>query len=260
MIARLLFFLSALVVIQPNAHASDAQAALEKLTNAWRWSNYWFGRADVAELGEPNSQARVVLFWSRVESTDIVGLCASGPRLCFAYSGFTSLGSGPLQAGAGLLEAAKLSVQEGLGGVGPTRIGRTRIQVRETEFAELTIKVPRLDIPDAVRLRLTPLDAPEKARYLVKNLGCAPAGGNRGTGCEGSLVFSFYGPKDPKWFVLRSCSNACPIRGESVFSLSKGAFSEWVATVGGYIDSQEEVNRFKAKILAAEMIRLESER
>jgi len=74
-------------------------------------------------------------------------------------------------------------------------------------------------------------------------------------GCSGSLVFAYYGPEDPDWFVLRSCSTACEFKGEAVEMLQRGD-REWELTSAGFVENPSDVERLKRQIEKAAMFRL----
>ncbi len=44
-----------------------------------------------------------------------------------------------------------------------------------------------------------------------------------------------YGEKDPRWFVLRSCSTACEFKGEAVEMLRRGDRG-WEVTSAGLVN------------------------
>ncbi len=132
-----------------------------------------------------------------------------------------------------------------------------RLKLADFEFEEKSITMPPLGLPNSISRRVIPGEAPREAKRLRREFVCWEVDNKRPPGCTGSLAFAYYNEADPYWFVLRTCSPACPsrFRGESIQFLTRRVWG-WAVTSGGHMNSpKDEVARFKQKIEQAEMFR-----
>ena len=252
---RLLSHIALVWLMVGKLFAADAKPTLDQIVEGWRWQNYWLDRDDSRSLGVPGTTLRVVLFWSKDDLNSLVGLCAGGPRLCIAYAGFAITGRMQFEEELSGIDAVRRFGQGGFGGIVPKRNVRTKLTVEDLEIVEQLITLPVLNDSFVAQKRSPTNEALAQVEVLTKQIVCGLKTKIRNKGCHGTLIFSYYAPSDPYWFVLRSCSAGCSSKGETVLGLTRGPFERWVATIGGYVAEPSSVRRLKARILGAEMVR-----
>jgi hypothetical protein len=236
-----------------------ADEVLERIVENWRWSYYWFGENGVDDVYSVGKRVSMLVFWTKNEIRPIRGICSTELLRCVAYSGvyFEPFGrrmemtrnSTPHQAflafvNSGFRDAAHVLAIEGL-------------KTADFLFEEKSIALPAMRPPSSILRREIPAGASRDAERVKRLFGCSSAGAKtRPPGCTGNLVFAYYGAADPYWFVMRSCSMACELRGESVEMLTRGDHG-WEVTSAGFIGGPKAtVAYLKHQIAKAAMLRL----
>jgi hypothetical protein len=249
-----------LLTIRPGICDEISATAFEKLVDNWRWSHYWFGYSGVDDVYVPGEKISALVFWTKKGRRPKVGLCSSRLSICAAYSGpFLNprIERANIDPGKSLQQAFASFVAGGFGGteryVGPLE----RLSLADFSFEAVTVTLPPIEPPASISARTIPAGARAEAQRLMPLLKCRNPETAGLTICSGALVFAFFGPADPYWFVLRTCSPSCGSAGESIEELTRGDRG-WEVTSRGLVNSpQAEVDRLKRQILKAEMFRLE---
>ena len=188
----------------------------DRIVENWRWSHYWFGKTGIDDAYVEGKKVSVLIFWTKSDSQPIRGLCSTELSLCVAYSGVyldpreRRMRMAPNVAPQ---QAFTSWVNDGLRD--PTAlIGVQGLSMADFEVVEKSVTLPVLEPPSSITHRAVPEKAAKEAERVKRLFGCWGVDAEtRPQGCSGSLVFSYYGDKDPYWFVLRSCSTACELKG-----------------------------------------------
>jgi hypothetical protein len=235
--------------------------ALDQLVENWRWSHYWFGKTGIDDVYVPGKRVSALIFWTKKDRRAKTGLCSSDLSLCIAYSGpYLSPRAERVRIDprTSLQQAFASFVNGAFGGdedyIGP----KERLRPGDFDSEEKVITLPTLDMPSSISAHAVPEEASREAERVKRLLGCGPLDAkSRPSGCGGTLVFAFYGPADPYWFVWRTCSASCEFGGDAIEELTRGDRG-WEVTSGGFINSPKaEVERLKQQIQKAEMFRLQ---
>lgn len=238
---------------------SSAQT-FDRLVEGWRWSRYWFGSSGVDDVYSPGKKITALVFWTKKERRPKRGLCSSDLSLCVAYSGPYLTPHAErvrIDPKTPLQQAFASFVSSGFGGDEVYQSVAERLHPADFDFEEKVVTLPPMDAPSPVLTRTVPEEASREAQRVRRLLGCGPIDArSRPAGCSGTLVFAFYGPADPYWFVLRTCSAACEFGGDAIEELTRGDRG-WEVTSGGFVNSpRAEVERLRQQIQKAEMFRL----
>lgn len=260
-IARLTYAALALVALTGGLFAAEtADRVIDRITETWRWSNYWFGKTGIEVPYATGQTVSALVFWNGNEIQPLRGLCSSELGACMVYAG-VYLDPAPrrmkIAPGVGLRQAFMTFIGDGF------RDSSHILAIKDMTAADFQIQeksviLPALEAPSAILRREIPADAQTEAEKVKQVFRCAdPQNKAPADGCSGSLAFAYYSADDPYWFVLRSCSEACEFKGESVETLRRGDHG-WEVTSAGFIDSPKaEVERLKQQIEKAEMFRLQ---
>ncbi|HLG98794.1 MAG TPA: hypothetical protein VKX49_20955 [Bryobacteraceae bacterium] len=248
----------AIFVVGRSLYGDAADEMFDRIAENWRWSHYWFGKTGIDDVYVEGKQISALIFWTKSESQPIHGLCSSELGACVAYSGVYLDPAGrrmqmapntrPRQAfrsfiSSGFADSSHIIAVEG-------------IKPSDFESAEKSITLPALDPPSSISRREVPAEAGKEGERIKRLFRCwGVESETKPNGCSGSLVFAYYGPRDPYWFVLRSCAAACDFKGEAVEMLRRGDRG-WEITSAGFVDNPKEAERLKEQIEKAEMIRL----
>jgi len=237
---------------------TTSRDVFDRLAENWRWSRYWFGKTGIEDVYSEGKRVSVLMFWTKGTRRSKSGFCSTELSLCVALTG-PYLDPSPermhVDKSIDLIDAFRLFVQSDFGGAESYLSSAERLSAIDFETNETFVTLPPLTPPASVLQKVVPLEALEEADRLKQLLGC----GGRGRGapalpCSGTLVFAFYGPADPYWFVLRTCSDACQFRGSTVQELTRGDRG-WEITSRGYV-SGSDVEHLKQQIEKAEMFRI----
>jgi hypothetical protein len=239
----------------------SAQQPVDRLVENWRWSHYWFGKTGIDDVYAPGKRINALIFWAKTDRRSKTGLCSTELSACIAYSGpYLSPHAERIRIvpGTTLQQAFASFVNGAFGGdedyIGPNE----RLRPGDFDSEERSLTLPTLDAPSSIAGRVVPQEASREAERVRRLLGCGPPDAkSRPSGCGGTLVFAFYGPADPYWFVWRTCAASCEFGGDAIEELTRGDRG-WEVTSGGFINSpKSEVERLKQQIQKAEMIRLQ---
>lgn len=240
--------------------SSAGKDVFDRLVENWRWSRYWFGKTGIDDVYSEGKQVSVLIFWTKQGRRPKSGMCSTELSLCIAYSGPQLSPSAERMHIGGrtsVMESFHEFVSSQFGGAESYINAAERLAVTDFEIAETSVTMPALTPPASVVEKIVPAEARREADRVKRLLGCG--GGETSApaqSCSGTLVFAFYGPADPYWFVLRTCSAACQFKGSIVEELTRGD-AGWEVTSRGYISSPTtEVERLKQQIEKAEMFRL----
>lgn len=260
-LGRFIYVALALVAVSDGSRAADsADQVLDRIAETWRWSHYWFGKTGIDDLYATGRKVSAPVFWNNNGNRPVRGLCSSDLGACLAYSG-AYLDPAPRRMDV----APNVSPQQAFmafvsdGFRDSSHILAIRgMTAADFQLQETSVILPTLEPPSAISHRDVPPEARTEAEKVKLVFRCSEAQNEKPTeGCSGSLVFGYYGPEDPYWFVLRSCAEACEFKGESVETLRRGDHG-WEVTSAGFIDSPKaEVERLKQQIQKAEMFRLQ---
>src|SRR5215472_1544234 len=110
----------ALVLVSGFAVCQEPSSQdIERLTENWRWSHYWFGKTGIDDVYTPGKKINALIFWTRKDRRPKTGLCSSDLSICVAYSGrYLSPQAERMQIGAktSLQQAFASFVSSGFGG------------------------------------------------------------------------------------------------------------------------------------------------
>ena len=235
---------------------SEGDRAVGKIVRNWQWSNYWFKST---ALGSSYIEGRIisaVVFWSKNSVVPINGMCSVDLGLCVTYSGFYFDPKGRrmlIPKNASAQNAAKSFVESGF--QDDEYLTTLSISPLSFVFETRVITLPKLVLPKVIDPKLFVTTRVEAER-AVKVLSCQGNPKVVKTGCTGYFTFSNYREEDPYWFVYRSCSSSCVIRGDAVMELTRSD-RRWEATSRGLIDRPDEVTRLKFLIEGASMFSIE---
>jgi hypothetical protein len=253
-------FISLVALVTRVASAQTANQVIEQVFENWHWTRFWFGRTGVEGHYEVGKRISALVFWETSKPYNLKGLCSTELSRCVAYAGRYlapyELGIS-IESNSTATDAFRNWVNHGFSD-GRQLVGFPDLTMEDFKLQVQTITLPLLVPPPSVLNRTEPPEAFREAERIRKLFGCTdqtlPARLGR---CTGSLVFAYYGERDPYWFVLRSCSANCKFKGESVEMLTRGD-NGWEVTSGGLLRGRKsEIERFKTQILRAEMFRLQ---
>jgi hypothetical protein len=259
---RALFAVLVLLLTAGGGVCDDSsEQAVARLIENWRWSSYWFGSSGVDDVYVSGKEINALVFWTKKDRRSKTGLCSSELSLCVAYSGpYLDPHAERMQIGPNtpIRDAFDSFVNSGFGGDESYLPSSARLRSADFDSEEKLLTLPTIGEPSSILKRAVPEGASQEAQRMKRLLGCGPIGARSGrSGCAGTLVFAFYGPADPYWFVWRACSTACEFGGDAIEELTRGD-SGWEVTSRGFIDRPEaEVERLKQQVRRAEMFRLQ---
>jgi hypothetical protein len=260
-LARFTYIALALVAVSDGSRAADAaDQVVDRIVETWRWSHYWFGKTGIDGSYAAGRKVSALVFWNDNENRPMRGLCSSELGACLVYSG-AYLDPAPrrmeIAPNVSARQAFMAFVTDGFRDSSHI-LAIEGMRAADFQSQETSIILPTLEAPTAISHRDVPAEARTEAEKVKQVFRCSDAQNETPTeGCSGSLVFAFYGPEDPYWFVVRSCSEACEFKGESVEMLRRGDHG-WEVTSAGFIDRPKaEVERLKQQIEKAEMFRLQ---
>ena len=273
-----------------------ARQVFDQIMENLRYSRYWYGTPSIGDGYAEGKQVSALIFWTKKDRRSKIGLCFSNLRSCFATRGDQIVPEmEQMSIGRSLTakEAFESFVENGLDAntikilpqivqpplakappvgssnttvpkVPSTSVGQPfsfpkRLSLADFEYVETTITLPALGLPASISHREIPKEAAGEAKRIKQYYTCWYSNSVRPPGCTGSLVFAYYQEMELNWFVLRTCSSACPsgFQGDSIQLLRRGD-GGWEASGGGGLNSpKEEVARLKQKIEQAEMFRLQ---
>jgi hypothetical protein len=226
----------------------------------WQWSHYWFGKTGIDDIYTPGRTITALVFWTKKDRRPKNGLCSSDLSVCVAYSGpylSPHVERTRIDPRVPLQQAFASFVNGSFGGDENYISANERLHPNDFDLEVKPITLPTLQTPSSISAGAVPAEASQEAQRLKRLLGCGPLDGKRPNGCSGTLVFAFYGPADPYWFVLRTCLATCEFGGDAIEELTRGDRG-WEVTSGGFINSpKSEVERLKQQIQKAEMFRLQ---
>ena len=235
--------------------------AFDRLVENWRWSHYWFGKTGIDDVYAPGRRIDALIFWTKKDRRSKTGLCSADLSFCVAYSGpylAPRAARMRIDPKTPLPKALASFVNSGFGGDENNMAANERLHPDDFDSRAEAITLPTLGPPLSISARAVPKEASGEAERVKRLLGCGPLDAtSHPSGCSGTLIFALYGPSDPYWFVLRTCSASCDFHGEAIEELTRGDRG-WEVTSGGFIKSpMEEVERLKQQIQKAEMFRLQ---
>jgi len=251
--------ISGLTAASRGVSEDVAGKVFSRIVENWRWSYYWFGKTGIDDVYVSGKKISALFFWSTKPMRPMRGFCSSDISRCVAYEGVylapleREMGISPRASSqqafgtfvsSGFRDPKYLSLIEGL-------------SLADFESKERLVTLPDLGPPSSISRREIPADAAHEAERIARQLARGASSAEARPDCRCSLVFAYYGPNDPYWFVLRTCSTACEFKGKAIEMLSRGDRG-WEATSGGYIDAPaSDVERLEHQIERAEMFRLE---
>jgi hypothetical protein len=232
-----------------------------RLVEGWRWSRYWFGSTGIDDVYTAGKNIEALVFWTKKDRRPKSGLCSSDLSLCIAYSGpylSPHVERSHIDPKTPIKQAFISFVTNGFGGDESYMNASGQLHPTDFDSEEIAVTLPAVDAPASILTRTVPQGASQEAQRLKRLLGCAPLDAeNHLDSCTGTLVFAFYGPTDPYWFVSRTCSTACPFGGDAIQELTRGD-TGWEIRSAGFVNTpRAEVERLKAQVQKAEMFRLQ---
>lgn len=252
------FSLTALAILLTGsaAHAGAPDEVFQRIVENWRWQHYWFGKTGIDDFYREGKQVSALIFWNMNQMQPIRGMCSPNLQTCVAYSGIY-LDPAPrrmqMPASATARQGFDAFVSSGLSD--PAHItSADGLKSSDFQSTEISITLPALNPPDAISRREVSAEERKEAERISRLFRCT---GERATvpgGCKGELIFAYHGPDDPYWFVLRSCSEACTSKAETVEMLRRGD-TGWEITSAGLVENQKEIERLKGQIERAAMFR-----
>lgn len=255
-----MFVVLALVAFCGHSSAVEtANQVVGRITENWRWSHYWFDKTGIDDHYMAGRKVSALVFWNSSDNRPIRGLCSSELGICLAYVGpFLDPEPRRMTIAPEISDLSAFTTFVGNGFQDRSHLLAIRgTTVTDFQRQQLSILLPVLEPPSAILHHDIPSQARTDAEEVKRVFRCSEEDSKAPTeACSGSLVFAYHGAEDPYWFVLRSCSQACEFRGESVEMLRRGDHG-WEVTSAGFIDRpQTEVDRLKQQIEKAEMFRL----
>ena len=250
----------AVLSVSRGVYGDSADQVYDRIVENWRWSHYWFGKTGIDDVYVEGKKISALIFWNKNDSQPIRGLCSTDLSLCVAYSGVYL---DPLERriqmarGATAPQAFESFVKSGLGDSSHI-LAVGGLRPADFQFEEKSVTLPAWDLPASILQKRVPAEATRESARLKRLYGCESSESkSRSRACGGTLVFAFYGPADPYWFMLWTCPSGCGSDGDAIQELTRGDRG-WEVTSGGAINSPKaEVERLKQRILKAEMLRLQ---
>lgn len=233
-----------------------AEAQVQRLTEHWRWMQYWQGSTELGEKYQPGTQATLLIFWPRQSNYTALGFCSHELRVCQMYLN---------PAGDfGLKELQMFPIEE-------PRQGFSRFidealapeasppKPKETDFETgmATLTLPPLDPPPGIAERKPA--SRDRIEALAQLFACSLEKPD----CKNHVLIPFFGEADFVVPVYSECARNC-----TASDVPAVTFFEWKAVLGGGNagawwrakpfpeTTPAEVTRLRAKIQQALMTEL----
>lgn len=249
-----------LMVAGTSAQVSNADQHVERLIERWRWKQYWQGTTELRTMYIPGRRFRALLFWRKDENPPSVGFCSIDLGICQFYPnapGNEHSFETKITSGTDIQSAFRRFQEDSFGEEGaiaklskierPPEVGRAPEPQRTDYSTEMvTIILPRLDPPDAIRSRKPQPSADTDA--LIANLSCLPDQ----PPCKVHLMVPFYSRSDPNVPVFRQCS-ACP-NPKPMIIFMKLIEGNWWHGAMDFDDRPDVVDRTRKQIENALML------
>lgn len=247
------------VAASQSTYGDAADRAVDRIVENLRWTYYWFGKTGIEHVYAEGKTISALVFWHKNDSPPISGLCSTDISICVAYSGVyldPAERQMPIGQSVTSQQAFAAFISSGLRDASH-RLAVEGLSPNDFQIEQRSITLPVLEPPSSIVTRVVPEEATREAEKVRRLFGCwGVEAETRPRGCMGSLVFAYYGARDPYWFVLRACAMTCEFKGESVEMLRRGDHG-WEVTSGGFIGSPKaEVDRLKQQIERAAMFRV----
>ncbi len=214
---------------------------LTRLTEHWRWMQYWEGSTELGSKYQPGRQVTLLIFWPKEPGYTALGFCSHELRVCQMYLnpagdyGHKDLDMFPIEEprqGFGRFIEEVLAPQA------------TPPKPKETDFETelVTLTLPRLDPPPGIAERKP---APrEKIEALAQLFGCSLDKPD----CKNHVLIPFFGDADLWVPVYSQCARNCSsadVPGVTFFEWKMGA---WWRAMPFPETSPGEVKRLREKI------------
>jgi hypothetical protein len=251
-----LAILAILMAASCSAQPSKADQYIKRLTEHWRWKQYWEGTTELGEMYRPGRQLDALLFWRTNQMPPSVGLCSTELGICQFYPnvpGNENSFETRIAPGEDSGSAYRRFLADSFGEKALTRRPLMRPSLTQgspdvSSFSTEIVKIflPSLDPPQAIRDRMPQARAEVDA--LVASLGCM----SDEPQCNVHLTIPYYSHSDPSVPVFRACSGCANPKPTIVFM--KLIESNWWHGAMDFNDNPNIVDRVRKQIERALML------
>ena len=218
---------------------------------------YWEGSTGLGPRCKEGAELQVLLFWRADGDGNSLGFCSSALGACKYYqdvSGAWASDEMAIQQGASLRTAFQTFEAHAFGQLQPRLQGFEILNAvpesRAYTTVLTTITLPRLDPPEAVRLRKA--RPGDDVQALVRKSGLNPVPGMEA--CRLRMLIPFYGDHDMSVPVCREGTRGCGALAKPAVLLPQWTEHGWWLGTTNHTESPDHVRHYREKIERALML------
>lgn len=235
-----------------------ALTMFDKYVEQVRWARYWDARDEPFKNYTEGKSTTLLLFWTSNPHRLKWGFCSTEMAICVANPS-TEDGSGYVQVEVD----SSLAPQKAFNSFASKNYGDgdakfSSLSEKDFEFEEHKVVLPALGLPASIKNSMHPESLTLDAEDVRQFVSCWRQGKKRLPDCRGTLVLPFYSNADPRWYVLRTCSQGCDseFRGDAIQSFTPGP-GGWYTRGANFTNNPADVELYKPKIEKSSVLKIE---